>query len=269
MRPGPTQLINTAAIEIWPAWLLQARSNGHARALANGDWALRRKREGAFLAVLQGGDVRPLIPNLDREPGIDGALAAGAALASGKLQANGWLAHPSGRSTLLALGISERYGVERGLLPVAEPRRLTFAGRDRYRRPLWLLPPAARAWRQLGLAACGDGVTLEAISGFRSSAYQRAIFERKLARGLAIDSILRVNAAPGFSEHHSGRAIDIGTPGEPPAEESFEQTPAFRWLLAHAGRFGFRLSFPRDNPHRLAYEPWHWCWQVPATGMPA
>ena len=36
-----------------------------------------------------------------------------------------------------------------GLPLVAEPARLEFAGFDRYRRPLWLLEPAARAWRRM------------------------------------------------------------------------------------------------------------------------
>jgi len=101
---------------------------------------------------------------------------------------------------------------------------------------------------------------IEAISGFRSHAYQLGIFRRKMARGQSISQILSVNAAPGFSEHHSGRALDIGTPGEPAAEESFERTAAFAWLQDRAATFGFRMSYPRDNPHGIVYEPWHWCW---------
>ena len=107
-------------------------------------------------------------------------------------------------------------------------------------------------------AALRDGVLLEAISGYRSHDYQLGIFERKRARGLEVDEILQVNAAPGYSEHHSGLALDIGTPDEPPAEESFERTPAFAWLREHAGEHDFAMSYPRDNPHGIVYEPWHW-----------
>jgi D-alanyl-D-alanine carboxypeptidase len=142
----------------------------------------------------------------------------------------------------------------------AEPARLVLAGHDRYRRPLWLLEPVARAWRALRIAARRDGVDIDAISGFRGVEYQAGIFRRKLARGLSLAQILRVNAAPGYSEHHSGRAIDIGTRGEPAAETSFERTTAFHWLRANAHRFGFTLSYPRDNPSGIQYEPWHWCW---------
>jgi D-alanyl-D-alanine carboxypeptidase len=107
-------------------------------------------------------------------------------------------------------------------------------------------------------AALAKGVVLEAISGYRSHDYQLGIFRRKRARGLSVEEILQVNAAPGFSEHHGGRALDIGTPGEPPAEESFEATPAFAWLARRAGEFGFVMSYPRGNPHGIVYEPWHW-----------
>ena len=98
------------------------------------------------------------------------------------------------------------------------------------------------------------------VSAFRSASYQLVIIERKLERGQSIAEILRVSAAPGFSEHHSGRAIDISTPGFAALEEEFEYSPAFHWLQRHAGDYGFYMSFPRDNAHGITYEPWHWCW---------
>ena len=48
-------------------------------------------------------------------------------------------------------------------------------------------------------------------------------------------------------------------------EERFARTPEFRWLKKQAGRFGFQLSYPRNNPHGIAYEPWHWCWRDPGA----
>src|SRR3546814_4471164 len=93
------------------------------------------------------------------------------------------------------------------LTPVAEPTCLAHAGADRYQRPLWLLPKAAAAWQAMRNAARAQGVALDAISGFRSHAYQMGIFRRKLARGVSVSDILAVNAAPGFSEHH-GRSVE-------------------------------------------------------------
>jgi hypothetical protein len=162
---------------------------------------------------------------------------------------------------LVRLGIETDYGARLGIERVAEPALLHPAGHDRHGRQHWLAPAAAGAWRQMREAAGREGIALEIVSGFRSTAYQAAIFRRKLARGQSLAQILAVNAAPGYSEHHSGRAIDIGTPGSPPAEEPFEDTPAFAWLTANAGHHGFRMSYPRGNAQGFVYEPWHWCWQ--------
>ena len=101
-------------------------------------------------------------------------------------------------------------------------------------------------------------MTLVLVSGFRSADYQARILAAKRARGLAMADILEVNAAPGYSEHHSGRAVDLTTSGCPPAEAEFESTEAFRWLARRAGEFGFRMSYPRGNPHGIVPEPWHW-----------
>ncbi|HVF34749.1 MAG TPA: M15 family metallopeptidase, partial [Candidatus Saccharimonadia bacterium] len=152
----------------------------------------------------------------------------------------------------------DEHGRERGLPRTREPALLAFAGTDIHGRAQWLESDAAAAWRRMQRAAVADGVSLQLVSAFRSIAYQSGIFARKLARGESLDAILRVNAAPGYSEHHGGRALDLATPGYPALEEPFEQSPAFAWLRANAQRFGFVLSYPRGNPHGIAYEPWHW-----------
>ena len=265
-KPPASLLVNTPEIELWPASLLRARSNQDARALSRADTVLRRKRDGRFLAADSRAGLLPLVPRLKREPGLDAALDALDALNAQSTPVRGGLARevatlPLSRlhERLDSLGLdAEAYAQRTRLELVPEPEWLAFAGFDRWRRPLWLLAPAARAWSHLRGAALRDGILLEAISGYRSHDYQLGIFERKLARGQAIDEILAVNAAPGFSEHHAGTALDIGTPDEPPAEESFERTPAFAWLRENAGGYGFAMSYPRDNPHGIVYEPWHW-----------
>ena len=139
-----------------------------------------------------------------------------------------------------------------------EPLRLQGAGRDRFGRVLWLHPATARAWSRLRSAASTDGIVLEAVSGFRSAAYQTALIARKLERGQSLERILEVSALPGHSEHHLGHALDLHSGDGPILEPQFELTPAFTWLCEHAGRFGFGLSYPRNNPTGITYEPWHW-----------
>ena len=254
MRLREQRLINTEHVEAIPAWLARARGNATARRLAQADWLLRRKADGRFLAAIDGESLQPLDPiAMTAHSGIGDGLRA-VARGFGVTVELDQHALP-----YAALGIPDYYGDAHQLPPVAEPAELAYAGRDRYQRPLWLLAPTAHAWQRMRDAALTDGVRIEAISGYRSHAYQFGIFARKLTRGQTVDEILAVNAAPGYSEHHSGRAIDIGAPGEPPAEESFELTPAFAWIARHAVDFGFTMSYPRDNPHGITYEPWHFC----------
>ena len=113
----------------------------------------------------------------------------------------------------------------------------------------------------MSAAARVEEISLLALSGFRSVARQTEIVRAKLASRHPIVAVLSINAAPGFSEHHTGRALDIGTFECPHFEESFAATPAFAWLIQHACIFGFALSYPRDNKHGIAFEPWHWCWR--------
>lgn len=159
---------------------------------------------------------------------------------------------------LRQLGIPSTYGTDRRLSPQPEASDVVEVGLDIYERPLKLTPDCARAWKSMHQHALKDGVVLQLVSGFRSVQYQRGIIERKLAKGMHIQEILRSSAAPGFSEHHTGRAIDITTPGATVLHEDFDRTVAFDWLTRNASQFGFHLSFPRNNPHGIVYEPWHW-----------
>ena len=264
MRPLPRVLLNSAIVEVGPAWWLTARSIRDARILSAARWVLRRKRDGRYLVAGLAQGWMALDPHWSRERGIDAALdIADAPLPHAGARDPGALPLHALRERLDALGLdADEYSERSGLSLVAEPQWLAHAGFDRYRRPLWLHPDAARAWVALRAAALRDGVVLDAISGYRSHDYQLGIFERKRSRGLTVAEILTVNAAPGYSEHHGGCALDIGTPDEPPAEESFERTAAFAWLQAHAGSYAFVMSYPRDNPHGIVYEPWHWCWKT-------
>lgn len=164
-----------------------------------------------------------------------------------------------------ALGVPRDYAHIRQLRLQREPAQLVAIGNDIHGRTQWLQPRAARALARLREAAANAGAELQIVSAFRSIEYQLGIIERKLARGLAMDEILRVSAAPGFSEHHTGRCVDFTTPGCAALEAIFEQTPAFAWLRRHAAGYGFTLSYPRGNMHEIAYEPWHWCWHRPVA----
>ncbi len=161
---------------------------------------------------------------------------------------------------LRQLGIVADYGRRHRLQLQPECSELAAIGQDGRGREQFLQPESALAWYALRNAATADGIVLQVASGFRSVEYQAAIIERKLRAGQSLAQILGVSAAPGYSEHHTGRAMDLTTPGTRPLEEDFEASPAFEWLTEAAADFGFRMSYPRNNRHGIAYEPWHWMW---------
>ncbi len=105
-----------------------------------------------------------------------------------------------------------------------------------------------------------NGIYLVFLSGYRSINLQNEIFySLKSFRKQDAAERARVSAPPGYSEHSTGFAIDIGdaTQRETDFETEFENTDAFRWLIKNAAKFHFKLSFTKDNKF-IDYEPWHW-----------
>ena len=162
-------------------------------------------------------------------------------------------------SILASLGIALDTIEARSLVLYPEATELVLAETGEDGRQHRLVPPAARAWASLKEAAHADGVDISIVSAFRSVERQAEIVRAKLARGQSIDQILSVSAPPGYSEHHTGRAVDVTTGGVRPLEVEFEDTAAFEWLSGNAERFAFFLSYPRQNRYGYMYEPWHWC----------
>jgi D-alanyl-D-alanine carboxypeptidase len=140
-----------------------------------------------------------------------------------------------------------------------EARDLVLAEVGEHAREHLLTPMAAEAWQRMKQAALSDGISIFIVSAFRSIERQTQIVRRKLLAGIPLEQILAVSALPGFSEHHTGRAVDVGTAGSAALDFSFENTAAFAWLQPNAAGFHFRLSYPAGNPEGYMYEPWHWC----------
>ncbi len=178
-----------------------------------------------------------------------------------KLQSGNPMPRTHMRIEGIDLQTSCEIAMSRALPAHPEAVLLASAGRDRLGRRHWLQPVAGRALMRLRDAARVDGVELELVSSFRSVGDQRRIVSRKLRQGQSLEEILRVNAPPGYSEHHSGCAVDFAAPGEPLLTEGFEDSAGFAWLVGNASRFGFEMSYPRGNRWGFIYEPWHWCYR--------
>ncbi len=126
---------------------------------------------------------------------------------------------------------------------------------------LQLRPEAARSLTAMQDAAAGEGVDLVVLSAFRSLAQQEQLFfDIKAQRNQSASDRARVSAPPGFSEHSTGFAVDLGDGRNAATNLSsrFEATEAYRWLDRNAARYHYVRSFPKHNRQGVSYEPWHW-----------
>lgn len=139
--------------------------------------------------------------------------------------------------------------------PWNELKPITNDGRIRLRNK------AAEKFKAMQAEARRSGIILVPISGFRSVAQQESLFFGiKEQRQQVVSQRAEVSAPPGYSEHHSGYAVDIGDGNMPATNLSprFAQTPAYQWLAKNAAKYSFELSFTPDNLQGVSYEPWHW-----------
>ena len=102
-----------------------------------------------------------------------------------------------------------------------------------------------------------DSIDIFILSGFRSYQKQYTIIKNKLKRGMKLEEILKENKLPGLSQHHSGNAIDIISNSYKLSLE-FENSLAYAWLLKNAYKYGFHLTYPKNNKQGIMFEPWHW-----------
>ncbi len=150
-----------------------------------------------------------------------------------------------------------------GHLPYDEAPAAALSDVGPYRktgRVVQMRREAAEAFNKMAEAAKADGVHIIPISGFRSVAHQEQLWARDIKRYGSEKAAAKWVAPPGHSEHHTGWALDLGDGDAPKTdiETSFDKTQASSWLKANASRFNFELSFPKDNPQGVSYEPWHW-----------
>ncbi len=160
------------------------------------------------------------------------------------------------------LGIDADYAERTGLERQRYPAMLVPILIDAIRGPFCMSPAAADAWLDLQAEARLAGHELIVVSTFRSIGKQERLIRGRLDHGESLDEILATSTAPGYSEHHTGEAIDVTVPEIDALDEDFAETPAYEWLKEHAARFGFHLSYPEDNDFGLDFEPWHWRYQA-------
>ncbi|MEA2715214.1 MAG: zinc D-Ala-D-Ala carboxypeptidase [Candidatus Parcubacteria bacterium] len=106
-------------------------------------------------------------------------------------------------------------------------------------------------------AASSTGTALYVQSGYRSFDEQKAL-KGDYAMTFGAGTANSFSADQGYSEHQLGTAVDMITTGMGGVlDEKFDQTAAYGWLRDNAYKYGFALSYPKNNGYYV-YEPWHW-----------
>ncbi len=109
---------------------------------------------------------------------------------------------------------------------------------------------------QAMLDAANETLSLRIASAYRSYGTQEALKSSyKVTYGTTAAN--RFSADQGYSEHQLGTTVDLTTAKTGTLTSSFEKTPEFKWLTEHAHKYGFVLSYPKNNKYYI-YEPWHW-----------
>ena len=103
--------------------------------------------------------------------------------------------------------------------------------------------------------AVDDEVNMYVVSAYRSFGDQSAL--KSGYKTLYGSGANRFSADQGYSEHQLGTTVDLTIIGVGAALSGFEKTEAYIWLQGNAYKYGFVLSYPKDNTYYM-FEPWHW-----------
>lgn len=122
---------------------------------------------------------------------------------------------------------------------------------------MYLNKTCMEAFLSLASNALKDGYNIRAISTYRTYDYQNNLYSN-YAKKDGIDKADTYSARPGFSEHHTGLAIDVDNIKT--NFNNFENTDEFKWMQENAYKYGFILRYPSDKVDITGYmyEPWHY-----------
>ena len=141
---------------------------------------------------------------------------------------------------------------------IKEEKELFFAGYDIYERKIFMSHKSINNWFRLDSAAKVNDIHLLIVSAYRSYKHQAQIIERKIKLGKSLINILKENKLPGFSEHHTGCAIDFTNKNYNGLSENFKYSKEYTWLLENAHLYNFYLTYSEDVIMDIGFEPWHW-----------
>ncbi len=121
----------------------------------------------------------------------------------------------------------------------------------------YLRKSAAQALATLIVDAKKQGLHINPLSGYRSYQTQVRVYGNEVLKyGQQIADT--ESAKPGYSEHQTGWAIDVGG-GGCGIEDCFGKTAEGMWLATNAYKYGFIVRYTAAKQSITGYraEPWH------------
>ncbi len=122
-------------------------------------------------------------------------------------------------------------------------------------RPLEILADIYPKLKSMLDDAKNSGLDIQVLSAYRSFSQQAGLKSAyKVTYGYGANTF---SADQGYSEHQLGTTLDFTTPKIGSVLSGFDKTEAYKWLTSNAYKYGFILSYPKNNSYYI-YEPWHW-----------
>lgn len=147
---------------------------------------------------------------------------------------------------------------EEELLCVLENKNRSYLVKD---GTVFLRPEALDALNRMmaDFAAQGGPRTLNVVAGHRTRDFQQHLFDQSAAAN-GLEHARRYVAQPGYSEHHTGYALDLSLYFSNGTSRNFDGTGDYRWIADHAADYGFVLRYPdgKEDVTGIAYESWHY-----------
>lgn len=114
----------------------------------------------------------------------------------------------------------------------------------------------AKAFEEMKENAAIEGLSINVVSAYRSIDYQKNLYKQYVKRD-GKELADTYSARAGYSEHHTGRALDISA--EDMDMNNFGNTQEYKWVAENCWKYGFIIRYTEENKNITGYqsEPWH------------
>ena len=123
----------------------------------------------------------------------------------------------------------------------------------------YLVQDAYDAYAEMYAAAKADGMNLLVTTSYRGYGFQSTLYWNYVNQD-GQENADTYSARPGYSEHHSGLAVDLSTPSLTNAFTEFVYTDEYKWMQENCYKYGFIQRYTDENQYITGYQPeaWHY-----------